>query len=229
MSLVCLIPARGGSKEIPNKNKKLFCGKPLIQWTIECALSSKKIDRTIVSTDDPEIAEISKQNGAEVPFLRPPKLALDNSPTVETVIHCLENISNVNSLLLLQATSPLRTEEDIEGILAMQRKHSAESIVSINKVSEHPSYMFNLNLGNKLSPFIEEDLPYRRQDLEEIYILNGAMYFINVDLLIKEKKLINSSSLGYIMPLERSIDIDTQDDWNLAEYIMNKKLNPPIF
>ena len=122
MSCVALIPARGGSKGIPRKNIKSFNSKPLIYWSIKVALESSRVDRVIVSTEDEEIADIARSLSAEVPFMRPMKYAMDNSPGIDTVIHTLEKIPNINDLLLLQPTSPLRRNEDIDGIFNQRSK-----------------------------------------------------------------------------------------------------------
>ena len=131
MSIIALIPARGGSKGIPRKNIKLFCGKPLIYWSIKVALENKFIDRVIVSTEDIEIAQIATDFSAEVPFLRPKDLANDNSLTIDVVLDILDNLEDVNDILLLQPTSPLRRDEDLSSIFEFREKCCSDSAVSV--------------------------------------------------------------------------------------------------
>ena len=141
--LIALIPARSGSKGIPHKNIKLFCGKPLIQWTIEAALNSINVDRVIVSTDDNGYASIAKELGAEVPFIRPSRLARDDSSSISMILHALNQIPKADELLLLQPTSPLRTTEDIDSIISLWRSKSNDAVISISDASIHPSWYPN--------------------------------------------------------------------------------------
>ena len=158
--IIGLIPARGGSKGIKKKNIKDFCGKPLIYWTIKQALESKCLDRVIVSTDNSEIAEISSNYGAEVPFLRPKELASDQASSISTVIHLIDTIPKIKSILFLQPTSPLRNISDIEGIISLQEETNSQSIISMTEVTEHPSLMFRLN-KRKISPIMNEKIKQR--------------------------------------------------------------------
>ena len=146
MTRVALIPARGGSKGIYRKNIKLFNSKPLIYWTIKAAQESSLIDRIIVSTEDEEIASIAKSYSAEVPFIRPKELALDNSPGIDPVIHALETLPNIDELLLLQPTSPLRRSIDIDNIIQMRSEYNSESAVSISLSQKHINLFFKLNI-----------------------------------------------------------------------------------
>lgn len=215
--LIGLIPARGGSKEIKRKNIKEIFGKPLIAWTIKQALESKYLDRVIVSTDDDEIANISADFGAEVPFIRPKRISLDDSPGISNVLHLIEEIPETKKILYLQPTSPLREVEDILNIIEQQNKYHSESCISISKVPKHPSWMYKVGSNKKINPIFNEELVSRRQDLSEVYVINGALYLGNAEFYKREKNFINSETTAYIMPKERSLDIDDMDDWRLAE------------
>tara|TARA_Y100000589_G_scaffold264148_1_gene254762 strand:- start:1206 stop:1889 length:684 start_codon:yes stop_codon:yes gene_type:complete len=225
MKLAALIPARGGSKGIPNKNSKLFKGKPLIQWTISQALNSEYIDRVIVLTDNSKIAEISRNCGAEIPFLRPSYLATDFSPIIETIIYALDKLPEISDLILLQPTSPLRRLSDIKNIVDLRNIHQRESAVSVCEISEYPQWMFRLE-NNFMSNYLpQEKLSKRRQDLENLYILNGAIYLSTKKHLIDHKNFISEKTLPYVMNKEYSVDIDDQIDWEYAELIYDKIKN----
>ena len=186
MNLIALIPARIGSKGIPRKNLRMFKGKPLLAWTISQALNSSRIKRIIVSTDNQEIAKIAKSFGAEVPFLRPNKLANDTSLIIDTVMHTVENIPELTDILLMQPTSPLRRVEDIVNILNLREKYGAQSAVSMVKVSEYPQWMYKIN-KNKMEPISEVSQNLnRRQNLEDFYILNGSLYLSTKKHLIEK-------------------------------------------
>ena len=220
--LIALIPARSGSKGIRNKNIKLFCGKPLIQWSIEAALRSSFVDRVIVSTDSQEYADLALNLGAEVPFIRPAKYAQDDSPSIDMILHALDHIPEARNILLLQPTSPLRDHKDIESIYSFWKSKPNLSVVSISKSKMHPSWMFELNKDLTINSFTKEIKAFRRQDLPDIYLINGSMYLASRDFLIKEKSFISPNTLGFIMPKEKSIDIDDEDDWLYAEAVMNQ-------
>ena len=218
--VLALIPARGQSKGIPRKNIRDLAGKPLIVWTIEAALAASGIDAVVVTTDDEEIADISRVAGAQVPFLRPAELATDDAPGIAPVLHALEMLPEVSSLLLLQPTSPLRGTSDIDGLLAMVEKTQAPSVVSVCAVEDHPAWMFRRSEEGRLTSFLDQPTPKRRQDLEPLYILNGAMYYAQRDWLVSHGKLTGPETMGYVMPGERSADIDTPFDWRLVETLL---------
>ena len=176
MTLLALIPARGGSKGIPRKNIRLFCGKPLLQWSIDAALASACVDQVVVSTDDSEIADLAKAGGAEVPFLRPAELATDRASGIAPVLHALEHLPRVSDVLLLQPTSPLRTSADIEAIVALRQQAGCESAVSLTPSAKHPAWMYKLSQEQWLEPLLELDEIDCRQLLPPAYVLNGALY-----------------------------------------------------
>ena len=144
-SVLGVIPARGGSKGVPRKNIRLVNGRPLIAWTIEAALGSAYLDRVIVSTDSCEIADLAIKLGAEVPFLRPAELAADDTPGVAPVLHAIESLPEYSWVVLLQPTSPLRTEKDIDAAVHIYRERNKKSLASINVMSEHPYECIELN------------------------------------------------------------------------------------
>lgn len=221
MSTVALIPARGGSKGIPRKNIKNFCSKPLIFWSIKIALESRFIDRVIVSTEDEEIANIAKSFSAEVPFLRPSELARDNTPGIDPVIHALNLIPEIDDLLLLQPTSPIRNQSDIEGIFRIRDEFNSDSSVSITLASKPHCLHHELNSKNKLIPISSSKIKIR-QDFANEYVLNGSMYLSTRESILQNKSLITAKTIGYKMSPYYSIDIDTYFDWEIAEFIMKK-------
>jgi len=224
MSILALIPARGGSKGIVRKNIKLLSGKPLINWTIETANKTKFIDKLIVSTDDLEISQIAKKAGAEVPFIRPDEISRDDTPGIEPALHAIKQIPDFEWLLLLQPTSPLRSVEDIEGIISFCRKNNSPSAVSICEVNQHPYHMYHRGKNLNLQPFIKDRPKFSgRQDFSPLYITNGALYFAKIDWLLKKKSFISLETLGFEMPIDRSIDLDSLYDWDIVEQKLKKK------
>lgn len=220
--VAALIPARGGSKGIPHKNIKNLAGKPLIAHSIAQAeaLKGSAIDRIIVSTDSPEIAAVAKEYGAEVPFLRPAHLALDQSPGIDPVIHLLETLPGIDAVVLLQPTSPLRTAQDILECVRLFQS-SGQSVVSVTEVAKHPAWMYQLGEGRKLNKFMDLSST-RRQDLPPLFCLNGAVYVASRKQLLSERSFINAETLGYTMPHARSVDLDTLADWEYAEFLISR-------
>jgi N-acylneuraminate cytidylyltransferase len=224
MKTIALIPARGGSKGIPRKNIKIFNSKPLIYWTIQAALESKYIDRVIVSTEDEEIAEIAKRYTAEVPFLRPKELAEDDSLGIDPVIHALEMLPNVEDILLMQPTSPLRKTHHIDEIFQLREKLKSDSAVSISLSRKHPNLFFKINSENIISPFSKDFKSLPRQKYSDLYTVNGALYLSSKKSILLNNSFFTSKTVGYIMPEKYSIDIDTQLDWDIAEFLMKRSL-----
>ena len=218
-----LIPARGGSKGLPKKNLYLFNKKPLIQWTIESALESNSLDRIIVNTDDEYIADFSRSKGVEVPFLREPHLAQDDSRIVDAVLNVLEKLINFDFILLLQPTSPLRTKEDITNIIELQKQYSASSLVSVCEAKENPALFYEINNDNYLSKSFKQYKGSNRQEYKRNYIINGALYLSSVENLKNNKSFITNKTIPYVMPRERSIDIDDITDIRWGEFIQKYK------
>lgn len=223
MTLLGLIPARGGSKGIHRKNIRLFCGKPLLQWSIDAALATACVDQVVVSTEDPEIAELAKAGGAEVPFLRPADLGTDSAPGIAPVLHALDQLPQVRDVLLLQPTSPLRTTADIEAIVALRQQAGRESAVSLMHSTKHPAWMYSLSHDHRLEPLLKLDGAHCRQQLPPAYVLNGALYLASRAFLLREQAFMREDTVGYVMPAERSVDIDTPLDWQWAEFLMEKQ------
>lgn len=219
MKIDALIPARGGSKGIPRKNIQELGGKPLIAWTIEAALKSDSIRRVIVSTDDEEIAEVAKQYGAEVPALRPPKLAEDDTPSIEVIHHALENWTDCDALILLQPTSPFRNEQHIKEAIELFKKNTGCYVVSVHENDQPLEWMFCQDQNNLLHPIIENQV-HRRQLAEILYILNGAIYIGKREIFRDVEK---KSKIPYILEQKYALDIDTIIDLKYAQFILDNE------
>ena len=222
--ILAVIPARGGSKGIPRKNIRLLAGKPLIAYSIENALKSKYINKVVVSTDDDEITQISKIYGAEV-IKRPEELARDESPTINTIFHVLDSLKNENYIpdviILLQPTSPLRSVEDIDNAIELLLNNDCEAVVGVRE-DVHLYWSFKIE-GSYLKPIFDKKyLRMRRQDLPKLYLPNGAIFISTPTILRKYNGFYCNKTLPYIMPLERSIDIDNENDFIFAEILIKK-------
>ncbi len=228
-SVLTIIPARGGSKGLLEKNIKKLCGKPLIAWTIEQTKSCSNIDSIVVSTDDREIAEVAKKYGAEVPFMRPPELASDTTTTVDVIFHTIDWFKKHEDyrpeyILLLQPTSPLRTREDIDGAMRILKDKNARAVVSVCETDHHPWWSNTLPENGNMKAFLRpEILNKRRQDLPVFYRLNGAIYLADADYLYECNGFLGSDTFAYKMPKSRSVDIDSDLDFKLASLLLEKK------
>lgn len=237
MEILGIIPARGGSKGIPRKNIKDLCGKPLIAWTIEAAKKSHRITRTIVSTDDPQIAEVARHFGAEVPFLRPAEISGDLSPDTDFLLHALDFLKKKEGyepdiVVRLPPTSPLRTAVHIdEGIETLLKNPDADAVRPICEAPKHPYKLWKIAEDKKfLEPFLPEsftgfheayNLP--RQMFPKAYIHTGAMDVIRLKT-IREQKSTSGKKLAYFfMELEDSVNIDHPIDFEIAEFLMSKR------
>jgi N-acylneuraminate cytidylyltransferase/CMP-N,N'-diacetyllegionaminic acid synthase len=225
-AVVAIIPARGGSKGVIRKNISTVAGKPLVAWTIETARKSRLLDRVLVTTDDPEIAGISKECGAEAPFLRPAALARDDTPGIEPIIHavgwCEENEGyDPASVMVLQPTSPLRTAEDIDRAIYLMREKAADFVVSVTETRHHPCWAKTITGNGRLEDFIPEKDPIScRQQLPTVYSINGAIYLGKKEAVLKKRAWFTEKTYPYVMPQERSLDIDTPWDLYLADLIL---------
>jgi CMP-N-acetylneuraminic acid synthetase len=220
-----VITARGGSKGLPGKNVQKFVGKPLIAWTIEAARGAKLGQHIIVSTDDMGIASVAAQHGASVPFLRPAELATDNSSSEAAVLHAIDFFVRSGFrfpyVMLLQPTSPLRTAKDIDDAFAFMKCSSAPSCVSVCK-NEHSAYnLFFLNENNTLSYVLPPQKTARRQDHPKTYRANGAIYIVETEWFLKNKTFIGVETVAFIMPDERSVDIDNAMDFTIAAAMLD--------
>ena len=233
MNVLALITARGGSRSIPKKNIAPLAGKPLIAWTIEAALRSPALSRVIVSTDDTEIAEVAQQWGAEVPFMRPAELARDDSPHIPVVVHAIEWLETHGEMrpeyvLLLQPTSPLRATEDIDNAIRLAFEKDADSVVSVCQAFSHPYLAKRITTDGRLEDFGPRSEGYlARQVLPPAYVVNGAIYLIRRDVLIEKQTFYTERTYAYVMPPERSLDIDSPWDLYLADLILRDKRYEP--
>ena len=219
MKVLAIIPARGGSKGIPNKNMKLFSEKPLIEWTINSALKSNLIDEVFVSTDNVEIANFAKNLGLNIPFLRDKSLALDSSYVIDTVLDIMEKFTDYGSMILLQPTSPLRNTEDIDAVIKLALDNNYNSVISITEPIYSSHLFCSIKKNNTIESLIENKGNFNRQDFQNEFVINGACYFATREFLFENKKFVNSDTCGYIMPQERSVDIDTLFDWRIAQLL----------
>jgi len=231
--LLAIIPARSGSKRLPRKNILDLAGKPLIAWTIEAALESIYIDRVVVSTDNDEVASISKKYGADVPFMRPAELALDETTSIDTVLHTIKALESLGDkydvMILLQPTSPLREVSDIDNCIFQFDKRGDKSVVSVCETAHSPLWANTLPEDHSMDDFLSDEVNNcRSQDFPVYYRLNGALYVVCIKTLLTMRKptlLLKENCSAYIMPQERSIDVDTKLDLLYASsYINNSSL-----
>lgn len=229
MKFIGIIPARSGSKRLPGKNIRLCAGKPLIAWTIEEALRSEYLDKVMVTTDSPEYAEISKDRGADVPFLRPEELATNTATSVQAVEHVIQYYETQKGqiydyVVLLEPTSPLRTVEDIDHGIEYLLGKKAEAVVSVcdvDKVSS-PDYMNTLPLDMSMEDFLPEALKYRvNQNPKQYYRINSAIYICKIEKLLKEKTFfLHKNIYAFLMNRLNSIDINDEQDFLMAEALL---------
>lgn len=221
--MIALILARGGSKGLPRKNVIPFLGKPLVAHTIEAALDSRFVDRVIVSTDDVEIAEVSKGFGAEVPFMRPAELASDTASAKDVMLHALDYLAaqgaELSTFCLLQPTSPLRTAGDIDAAVQLFEEKKADSVLSVTPYDHPVQWAVSRSDEGRIKPR-ERVEASRRQDLIECFRPNGALYLFKTAFFREcAGDYIGPNSYGYVMPPERSVDIDTRMDLLVAESV----------
>ena len=225
--VLAIIPARGGSKGLPGKNIRELCGKPLIAWTIEKAKKSKHLDMVLVSTDSPEIATISKYYGADAPFLRPAVLASDHASTYEVIQHALTYYRETERqvfdyTVLLEPTSPLREDDDIDRMLEAldNRSDEYDAIVSVGEVSEHPSIMTRL-IGERMEPFCAElTQTTRRQDNAPAYFPYGVAYIAKTASLLEENTFYTRRCMPFPIRRYQNYEIDDIYDFLCVESVM---------
>lgn len=224
-TFLAIIPARGGSKRLPRKNVLDLCGKPLIAWSIEAGLKSKYIDKLIVTSDDEEILDISKKFGANI-IKRPDELSSDTATTFDAIKHTIDNLEKYDFIVLLQPTSPLRSEKYLDEAIELLEEKNADAVISVCE-SEHSSLWCNtLSQNLDMSNFLlDEVLNKRSQDLEKYYKLNGAIYICKTDKLLENKSFfLKNNIFAYIMDKKVSIDIDEEIDLLIANELMKKDL-----
>jgi len=223
---LAVITARGGSKGLKGKNKRLLLGKPLINWTIAAALESNYVNKVLVSTDDKEIATISEDAGAWVPFVRPSNLSGDQASHIDTVLHAISWVEDKETevfdyIVLLQPTLPFRTCDDIDESIGLIIERNVSSVIGLTEVDDNPALFKKMSddlvLENYYNDVIEKDL--RRQDCGSVYKINGAIYLCSINFLKSSKSWYGNDSIGHVMPASRSVDIDTEQDLLFAEFL----------
>lgn len=215
--VLAVVPARGGSRGLPRKNIRMVAGKPLLAYTIDAALRSQYTDRIVVSSEDSEILDIAAKCGAEA-LRRPEHLAADDTPGAAPAVHAIEVLPGFDIVVLLQPTSPLRSPADIDGCIEGCLASGLAACVSVVQASEHPYWMFTLTNEETLQPVVPfaGRIAAKRQDLPTAYLLNGAVYAAGCAWLVREGTFVRPGVRGWVMPVERSIDIDAESD--LAEF-----------
>ena len=226
-----VIPARGGSKTIPRKNIYPLLGKPLVAYTIEAALESRRLSRTIVSTEDEEIASICQAWGVEAPFTRPAELATDDALSLPVMQHAVREMERIDGvvygiMVMLQPTTPLRLAADIDAGIDLLLESGADSVISVVDVGAyHPLRMKRVVGDNLLINYVDqgrEDMRPRQQ-LPPVYIRNGALYITRRDVMLNENSFTGRDCRAYVMPRERSVNIDTEFDLILVEYLLKRR------
>ncbi len=228
--VLALIPARAGSKGLPRKNVLEVAGLPLIAWSILAAQSSRFVDRIIVSTDGSEIADVAQDFGADVPFIRPDALATDEASTQDVVLHCMDELEKEGEpcdlLVLLQPTSPLRTAGDLDSALELLARKGADAVVSVCRAEHSPLFTNTLPADGDMSDFLRpEVMKAPRQALPDYYRLNGAIYVARWERLRAGGWFFGPGSFAYVMPPERSVDIDGPFDLQVAECLLARRLS----
>ena len=229
MKILAIIPARGGSKGVPGKNIKLLAEKTLLQYTTEVALSSKLISKVVLSSDDKEIIKIGKNLGVTTPFIRPGNLSEDNSPTLPVIQHALQFYKDLDekfdAICLLQITSPFRSVEFLDRAIKKFIEKETDSLISVQKVPHeyNPHWTFEKDIkGNLKIATGENKIINRRQDLPTTYHRDGSIYLTKVDTILMDNSLYGETISFIESPKEFYVNIDTEEDWNKAEEIINK-------
>lgn len=227
MEILALIPARGGSKRIPQKNIKIFSGNPLLAYTAKASLNSSLLTRVVLTTDDEEIRKIGLSMGLEAPFLRPKELAEDDTPSLPVIMHAvkfLEENENYKPdiIVILQTTSPLRTSKHIDDAVKIFLESEADSLVSVTEVPHNmnPYSVMKLQEDGTLKPFLKYDENNNLSQKKPVfYARNGAaIYICSYNCLLKKKSLYGEKIVPFFMRKEESFDIDDVVDWKIAEY-----------
>ena len=220
---LAIIPARGGSKRIPRKNIKLFCGKPMIAWSIEAALQSACFDRVIVSTDDAEIADVASQWGASVPFMRPAELSDDHTGTIPVIRHAIEWLKqqgqSVSEICCLYATAPFVRAEDLRRGLEILQGDDCDYAFSVTSYAFPIQRAIRINDAGRIEMFSSEHFNTRSQDLEDAFHDAGQFYWGRAETWLQGKMIFSPSSKSVMLPRHRVQDIDTSEDWVRAEWL----------
>jgi CMP-N,N'-diacetyllegionaminic acid synthase len=224
MTVLGLIPARGGSKGIPRKNIRLLCGKPLLQYTADAALASRRLTHVALSTDDEEIARVGQACGLDAPFLRPPDLAADASPMLPVVQHALRWFAargrDFDAVCLLQPTHPLRRASDIDRAIALFEDSGADSVIAMAPVPPeyNPHWVFFQSPDQSVHLSTGERTPIaRRQDLPPAFHREGSVYITKTRVVLEEDSLYGARTVPFVVAAEDGVNIDEPEDWALAE------------
>jgi CMP-N,N'-diacetyllegionaminic acid synthase len=226
--MIAIIPAREGSKGLPGKNLRNFAGIPLICYTIKAAIEAKTISRVIVSTDDQNIAAVARECGAEVPFIRPKNLAKDDSMVMDSYFYTIDRLSKemqspINSFVALLPTVPLRLAKDIDCAVKIFNKKQSDSVISVTKAPVPVYWHRKINKEGILSDYMPKfNAVVNRQELEETYVPNGAIYVFKTEKLRTTRQYYTDNTYPYIMPRERSADIDDLLDFEWAEFLIKR-------
>ena len=227
LTVLGIVTARGGSKGIPHKNIVPVAGRPLLAYTADAALASVSLTRTVLSTDDPQIADVGAACGLEVPFLRPSELARDDTPTIpvlQDVVRRLEaEGARYDAILTLQPTNPLRRTSDIDGSVALLEQTGADSVISFVDTGEkHPARMKYIDDHGRVQdpPFSEQFEGQRRQDLPKLYLREGSIYLTRRDVLMDRSSLKGDDCRAWLMPDDRACNVDTAFDLFLVEHLL---------
>ena len=227
--ILALIPARGGSKGLPNKNIMNLSGKPMIKWTIDEAKKLKWIDKIVVSTDSEKIIDECKEPSIDIPFVRPSSLSTDTASSIDVVLHALNWLENKNLyfdiIILLEPTSPLREAIDIESALQLMFRENAKSVVGVSKVvSSHPEFMYEKKENNYIVHYNKiKSSQSRRQDVDILYYLEGSIYASFVNDFKKNKTFYHKNTIGYEVSKIKSFEIDDIEDFVIVESLLNHK------
>jgi CMP-N-acetylneuraminic acid synthetase len=226
-----IITARGGSKGVPRKNIRLLAGKPLLQYTAEAALAAKRVQRVVLTTDDAEIAEVGRRCGLDVPFLRPPELARDDTPTLPVLQHAVRALEakgdRFDAICLLQPTHPLRRVADIDACIALLEEKQADSVVTVLAVPAeyNPHWVYFQSADGSLHLSTGEAAPIpRRQSLPPAFHREGSVYVTRRDVLMEQNSLFGKYVVGHLLQPEQTVNIDTPEDWEQAERLVRERL-----
>lgn len=231
MMRLAVIPARGGSKRIPRKNIKIFCGKPMIAWSIEAAKDSRCFDRIVVSTDDRQIADIAKQYGAEVPFFRPPELCDDHMPTAPVIAHAIQwhrqHDLDPQQVCCIYATAPFIRPDDLGQGLSLLTETDADYTFAVTSYEFPIQRAFRINVSGRIEMFHPEHFNTRSQDLPEAFHDAGQFYWGRTDAWLSGRPMFSEQAVPVLLPRHRAQDIDTQEDWALAEMMFKALQDNP--
>ena len=230
--VLAIVPARSGSKGLPGKNLRLLDGRPLVAWPVSVALGAASVDRVIISTDDVAIAEAARNAGADVPFMRPAHLAHDTASSMDVILHALDTLASQGQeyeyVILLEPTSPLTEASDVEAALSRLRAAgtAADAIVGICRVeATHPEYDVRRDRSGLISPYAVQDFKSlrRRQDIEELYFLEGSLYISRVEAFRRYKTFYHERTLGYEVPRWKSLEVDDIFDFIMVEAVVRQR------